>query len=93
MTTTTALCVRSTLHKLTLTDSVGDGWSSGSKITVSLGLKVLGEYTLSSGSSMDSYGTVAIILLHRDSVQKDQLVDSFAYAKAMKIQTWKHLSC
>ena len=52
-TTETTLCVESTVHKLILTDSGGNGWSSGSKLIISSESGVLGEFTLSSGSSLE----------------------------------------
>ena len=52
-TTETTLCVESRVHKLILTDSGGDGWSSGSKLIISSELQELGEFTLSSGSSSE----------------------------------------
>ena len=45
--------VNSIVHRLVLTDSVGNGWSDGSKLIISSESGVLGEFTLSSGSSME----------------------------------------
>ena len=52
-TTETILCVESRIHKLILIDSGGDGWSSGSKLIISSESQELGEFTLSSGSSLE----------------------------------------
>ena len=52
-TTETTLCVESTVHKLILIDSGGNGWSSGSKLIISSESQELGEFSLSSGSSSE----------------------------------------
>ena len=49
----TTLCVESTVHKLILIDSGGNGWSIGSKLIISSESGVLGEFTLSGGSSLE----------------------------------------
>ena len=48
----TLLCIESTVHLLVLIDSGGNGWSSGSKLIISSESSELGEFTLSSGSSL-----------------------------------------
>ena len=52
-TTETTLCVESTVHKLILIDSGGNGWSSGSKLIITSESQELGEFSLSSGSSLE----------------------------------------
>ena len=52
-TTETTLCVESRIYKLILIDSGGDGWSYGSKLVISSESQELGEFTLSSGSSLE----------------------------------------
>ena len=50
-TTENIICVNPVIHRLVLTDSAGDGWSFDSKLVISTESGVLGEFTLSSGSS------------------------------------------
>ena len=50
-TTENIICVNPVIHILVLTDSAGDGWSFDSKLVISTESGVLGEFTLSSGSS------------------------------------------
>ena len=52
LTTKTTLYVESTLLKLILTNSNGNGWSSGSILKISSESEELGEFSLSSGSSI-----------------------------------------
>ena len=56
---TWTVCLNTGSHVLQLTDSYGDGWTSGSSVGLTFGSTVVGPYTLSSGSSGTQQFTVS----------------------------------
>ena len=44
-------CLNPTIHTLVMTDTYGDGWTTGSSVTISVGTLTIGTYRLSTGTS------------------------------------------